>query len=58
MFELHIVKRHRWSALLNGVVIGFGIVSIMSGAFVGILPLAVGVGIEVWQRNRLSSSQA
>ncbi|MBI4298191.1 MAG: hypothetical protein HY666_00310 [Chloroflexi bacterium] len=55
MFEPGVVKRHRWSALLNGIVIGFGLMSIMSGVIFGALPMVVGIAIEVWQRKRLSA---
>lgn len=51
------LKRQRWSGLWNGVVIGMGLSWLLSGGFIGILPLAVGVVMEILQRKRLDSAQ-
>ena len=48
------VKSHRTSALMNGVVIGLGVTTILGGVPLGILPLVVGIAAEFWQRSRVS----
>ena len=50
------VKSHRTSALINGIVIGLGVTTILGGVPLGILPLIVGIAAELWQRNRVSES--
>ena len=55
MFDDRILRRHRLSGLANGVLIGMGIVGLMAGNAkgYGIILVAVGVGIEIWQRSRI-----
>ena len=50
--ESYYVKRQRWSGLWNGVVIGMGLAWLLTNDFRGILPLALGIGMEVFQRRR------
>ena len=45
-------KRQRMSGLMNGVVIGIGIGSIMESPVIAILPICLGIGTEVIQRRR------
>ena len=49
-----LVKRHRLSAVANGVLIGMGILLVVYGGLIGIVGIVAGVGLEVWQRNRVS----
>ena len=51
------VGRHRWTALWNGLIIGMGIMYALIGNFPGIVLLALGIGMELWQRRR-SKDQA
>ena len=55
--ELNFIKRHRWSGLWNGVVIGMGVGWLVLGGFIGIFPLILGIGLEWVQRKRLSREQ-
>ena len=60
---LHHIKRHRWTAMWNGVVIGMGafmtLAAVSGGAPpLGIIPLALGIGLEVMHRKRLDKQQA
>ena len=57
MQETSLIKRQRWSGLWNGVVIGMGFGWILFGQYIGIIPLAVGIGVEVMQRKRLESAE-
>ena len=50
------LKRQRWSGLWNGVVIGMGLGWLLWGSFIGMLPLALGIGMEWMQRKRLRTS--
>ena len=52
------IKRHRWTALWNGVVIGMGAFMIIGGFILGIIPLIMGIGLEVMHRKRLDRQQA
>ena len=51
------IKRHRMSAMWNGVVIGMGFAWLLLllpvGNPIGIIPLALGIFMEVTQRKRL-----
>ena len=53
MQEITLLKRQRWSGMWNGVVIGMGLGWIMLGVFIGILPLALGIVMEIMTRRRL-----
>ena len=53
MFDEQMVKRHRLAGLANGALIGMGISLTTVGALFGLIFIAVGVGIEIWQRKRL-----
>ncbi len=46
------IARHRWTAVWNGIIIGMGIVYLLLGNFLGMVLLAVGIGMEYWQRRR------
>ena len=49
-----LVARHRWSALWNGIIIGMGVTGFMSGlGLLSVIPLAMGIGLELMQRKRL-----
>ena len=55
--EIPLVKRHRLSALANGVLVGMGLFILLLGGFgglFGIVGIVAGVGLEIWQRNRVS----
>jgi hypothetical protein len=56
-----IIKRHRMSSLWNGVIIGIGVGTLMSvgleGGVLAILPLGLGIGVEVMQRKRINREQ-
>ena len=54
--EGNFIKRQRWSGLWNGVVIGMGLGWLLWGSLIGILPLALGIGMEWMQRKRLRTS--
>lgn len=59
MQENYLLKRHRWSALWNGVVIGMGVGTLMAlgaNGVLGILPLGLGIAMEVLQRKRLNNA--
>ncbi len=56
--EVGQIKRHRWTALWNGVVIGMGAFMIIGGFVLGIVPLIMGIGLEVMHRKRLDKKQA
>ena len=49
-----LLKRHRLSALANGVLAGMGILMVLYGGLIGIVGIVGGVGLEIWQRNRVS----
>ena len=57
MFDPTNMGRHRWQAMLNGVVIGIGIFSVLIGGPLGILFIVVGAGMEYWHRKRLKRQQ-
>ena len=44
-------KRQRWSGLWNGVVIGMGLAWILFGQLIGVLPLGLGIIMEIMQRR-------
>ena len=48
------IKRHRLSALANGVLVGMGILMVLYGQPMGIVGIVAGVGLELWQRSRVS----
>ena len=48
------MRRQRWSALMNGIVIGFGINGLLLGLPLAILPLAAGIFLEWRARSKLS----
>ncbi len=49
------IRRQRWSALMNGIVIGFGINGLLLGLPFAILPLAAGIFLEWRARSRLAN---
>ena len=49
-----LVKRHRLSAAANGALVGMGIFFVLFSAYIGIVGIVAGVGLELWQRNRVS----
>ena len=53
MFDHHTLRRHRLSALANGVLVGIGIVFVLSGLFYGLVGIVAGVGLEFWHRSRI-----
>ncbi len=55
MFDAKMVKRHRLSGLANGALIGMGVSLISVGELFGLIFIAIGAGIEIWQRKRLLS---
>lgn len=56
--EVGQIKRHRWTAMWNGVVIGMGAFMLIGGFVLGIVPLIMGIGLEVLHRKRLDKQQA
>lgn len=50
MYDQQILGRHRWQALINGLVIGMGIATIQTGF--GFVFIAIGAGMEYWHRKR------
>ena len=50
--ESFLIKRQRWSGLWNGVVIGMGLGWLLQYQLIGILPLVLGIVMEVIQRRR------
>lgn len=55
--EDSLVRRHRLSALANGVLVGMGVFILLlggAGGLFGLVGIVAGVGLEVWQRNRVS----
>ena len=57
MFDPTSIGRHRWQALINGLVIGLGVGSIVGGQPLGILFIGVGIGMEYWHRQRMKRGQ-
>jgi hypothetical protein len=55
--ESYLAKRQRWSGLWNGVVIGMGLGVLFSGSPIGLLPLVLGIVVEVVQRRRSGREQ-
>ena len=53
MPELSYVRSQRWSALLNGVIIGLGINGLIMAVPFAILPLAAGIFLEWRARSSL-----
>jgi len=53
MFNDQFVRQHRLSALANGVLIGMGLFFILFGVLIGVVSMAAGIGLEVWQRRRI-----
>ncbi len=54
MYDDQILKRHRLSALANGVLVGMGIIFLLFGSYIGAVSIIAGVGLEVWHRKRIS----
>ena len=54
MFDPRSIGMQRWRALINGVVIGLGVGSIITGQPLGVLFIPVGAGMEYWHRKRLN----
>ena len=54
MFDPRSIGVQRWRALINGIVIGLGVGSIITGQALGVLFIAVGAGMEYWHRKRLN----
>lgn len=55
MFDPRSPNAQRWSALFNGLVIGLGVQSLITGLPLGALFIAIGAGLEFWQRRRYRS---
>ena len=60
---LKILKRNRVSALINGIIIGMGVNFITTTYFFynqiyspALAMVIIGVGLELWQRRRLSKN--
>ena len=60
---LKIIKRNRISALINGIIIGMGVNFITTTYFFynqiyspALAMVIIGVGLELWQRKRLSKN--
>lgn len=60
---LKIIKRNRVSALINGIIIGMGVNFITTTYFFynqiyspALAMVIIGVGLELWQRRRLSKN--
>ena len=55
------IKRHRMSAMWNGVVIGMGFAWVLLllpyGNPIGFVPLGLGIFMEVMKRKRLNRAQ-
>ena len=49
-----LIRRHRLSALANGVLLGMGLFMVLFGGPIGVVGIVAGVGLEIWQRNRVS----
>ena len=49
-----LIKRHRLSAIANGVLLGMGILMVLYGGLIGVVGIIAGVGLEIWQRSRVS----
>ena len=56
--EANRIKRHRWTALWNGVVIGMGVSMLLTVSPLGVIPLVMGIGLEVVHRRRLNRRDA
>ena len=57
MLDPNSISVHRLRALLNGVIIGIGIVSLLAEPFFGVLFIGIGVGFEYWHRQRIKRGQ-
>ena len=53
-----LAKRHRLSAVANGVLAGMGILMVMYGGLIGVVGIVAGIGLEIWQRARVSKELA
>ena len=51
MFDSTGLGRHRWQALINGMVIGLGFATIQTGF--GLVFIVLGAGMEYWHRKRM-----
>ena len=51
------IGRHRTRALTNGLVVGMGISLVLAQAYFGVALIALGIGVEFWQRQRLKSGR-
>ena len=49
-----LIKRHRLSAVANGALVGMGIFFVVYGGLIGVVGIVAGVGLELWQRSRVS----
>ena len=49
------IKRERFSALANGVLVGMGIMMVLYGGLIGVVGIVAGVGLEIWAQRRLRS---
>ena len=55
--DSNFVKRQRLSGRWNGVIIGMGVSYLLAGLILGVLPLAMGIGLEYFQRKRLDNQR-
>ncbi|MQF65353.1 hypothetical protein FIM04_04485 [SAR202 cluster bacterium AC-409-J13_OGT_754m] len=60
---LKIIRRNRVSSLINGIIIGMGVNFITTTYFFydqiyspALAMVLIGVGLEIWQRRRLSKN--
>ena len=59
--DLKLLRRNRMSALINGIIIGMGVNFVTTTYFFyeqiyspALAMVLIGVGLEIWQRRRLS----
>lgn len=47
------IRYQKLGSVANGVLIGIGIIFILPGAWIGIVSIVAGVGLEIWKRSRI-----
>ena len=47
----------RWSAMWNGIIIGLGVGYIAFNPLFGVIFIALGGGLEYWQRKRMQREE-
>ncbi len=57
MYDDQILKRHRLSALANGVLLGMGIIFVLYISYIGAVSIIAGIGLEVWHRIKISRAR-